>query len=203
MEISNSDVTNLDSASPSLPRNGGGTTRILQFPVIRFLQSPISSLLEYSGVLRVRPDYRYSEAIPLVPESTSTGVNAQNPGNSESVNRNDDADGSGNSNSGNSSNSGEVSIRIIGEQDRAGGANNGENGVNGVGLGAEESMVGADHDVNGNRPGNSSDDNNNREASSYQRYDIQQAARWIEQILPFSLLLLVVFIRQHLQGNLL
>ncbi|XP_057969927.1 uncharacterized protein LOC131159217 isoform X2 [Malania oleifera] len=40
---------------------------------------------------------------------------------------------------------------------------------------------------------------NNRD-SSYQRYDIQQAARWIEQILPFSLLLLVVFIRQHLQG---
>lgn len=37
--------------------------------------------------------------------------------------------------------------------------------------------------------------------SSYQRYDIQQAARWIEQVLPFSLLLLVVFIRQHLQGN--
>lgn len=38
--------------------------------------------------------------------------------------------------------------------------------------------------------------------SSYQRYDIQQAARWIEQVLPFSLLLLVVFIRQHLQGSL-
>ncbi|CAJ2671050.1 unnamed protein product [Trifolium pratense] len=36
--------------------------------------------------------------------------------------------------------------------------------------------------------------------SSYQRYDIQHAARWIEQVLPFSLLLLVVFIRQHLQG---
>lgn len=41
---------------------------------------------------------------------------------------------------------------------------------------------------------------NNRD-SPYQRYDIQQAARWIEQVLPFSLLLLVVFIRQHLQGN--
>ncbi|KAK9159357.1 hypothetical protein Scep_005931 [Stephania cephalantha] len=41
--------------------------------------------------------------------------------------------------------------------------------------------------------------NNNRD-SSYQRYDIQQVARWIEQVLPFSLLLLVVFIRQHLQG---
>ncbi|KAL5653864.1 hypothetical protein ACJX0J_033183, partial [Zea mays] len=28
-------------------------------------------------------------------------------------------------------------------------------------------------------------------SSSYQRYDIQQVARWVEQILPFSLLLLV------------
>ncbi|GKA84266.1 RING finger and transmembrane domain-containing protein 2 isoform X1 [Tanacetum coccineum] len=36
--------------------------------------------------------------------------------------------------------------------------------------------------------------------SPYQRYDIQQAARWAEQILPFSMLLFVVFIRQHLQG---
>uniref|UniRef100_A0A7N0V7N9 RING-type domain-containing protein n=1 Tax=Kalanchoe fedtschenkoi TaxID=63787 RepID=A0A7N0V7N9_KALFE len=36
--------------------------------------------------------------------------------------------------------------------------------------------------------------------SSYPRYDIQQqVARWIEQVLPFSILLLVVFIRQHLQ----
>lgn len=40
---------------------------------------------------------------------------------------------------------------------------------------------------------------NNRD-SSYQRYGIQQAVRWIEQVLPFTLLLLVVFIRQHLQG---
>lgn len=36
--------------------------------------------------------------------------------------------------------------------------------------------------------------------SSYQRYDIQHLARWFEQILPFSLLLLLVFIRQHFQG---
>ncbi|KAK1388419.1 RING finger and transmembrane domain-containing protein 2 [Heracleum sosnowskyi] len=33
-----------------------------------------------------------------------------------------------------------------------------------------------------------------------QRYDLQQAAKLIEQIIPFSLLLLLVFIRQHLQG---
>ncbi|KAL8552393.1 hypothetical protein ACS0TY_001187 [Phlomoides rotata] len=191
MEIPNSDATNLDSASPSLASNGGGAARILQSPAIRFLQSPISSLLEYSGVLRLRPEYRYPESVSLIPESTSTGVNSQNSANSESVNRNDSADGSGNS-----SNSAEVSIRIIGEQDRDGGPINGENGVNGVGLGVNESMPGGD--VNGNGAGNSTNDN--RETSSYQRYDIQQAARWIEQILPFSLLLLVVFIRQHLQG---
>ncbi|KAL1819944.1 hypothetical protein DCAR_0416249 [Daucus carota subsp. sativus] len=33
-----------------------------------------------------------------------------------------------------------------------------------------------------------------------QRYDLQHAARLIEQIIPFSLLLMLVFIRQHLQG---
>ncbi|EFJ13527.1 hypothetical protein SELMODRAFT_269003 [Selaginella moellendorffii] len=32
------------------------------------------------------------------------------------------------------------------------------------------------------------------------RYDFQHLAKWVEQILPFSILLLVVFIRQHLQG---
>ncbi|KAI7996906.1 hypothetical protein LOK49_LG10G01191 [Camellia lanceoleosa] len=42
----------------------------------------------------------------------------------------------------------------------------------------------------------------NSRDSSYQRYDIQQAVRWIEQVLLFSLLLLVVFIRQHLQDTL-
>ncbi|KAK1353129.1 RING finger and transmembrane domain-containing protein 2 [Heracleum sosnowskyi] len=45
------------------------------------------------------------------------------------------------------------------------------------------------------------DANNNANGdSTNQRYGIQQIARWFEQILPFSLLLLVVFIRQHLQG---
>ncbi|KAL9345549.1 hypothetical protein Peur_063224 [Populus x canadensis] len=37
-------------------------------------------------------------------------------------------------------------------------------------------------------------------STSYQRYDIQNLARWIEHVLPFSLLLLLVFVRQHLQG---
>ncbi|KAG6739072.1 hypothetical protein POTOM_058712 [Populus tomentosa] len=37
-------------------------------------------------------------------------------------------------------------------------------------------------------------------SSSYQRYDIQNLARWIEHVHPFSLLLLLVFVCQHLQG---
>ncbi|KAI3738646.1 hypothetical protein L2E82_28706 [Cichorium intybus] len=49
------------------------------------------------------------------------------------------------------------------------------------------------------QPSSGGEGNNNRD-SPYQRYDLQQAARLIEQVLPFSLLLLVVFIRQYFQG---
>ncbi|GFQ03935.1 ring finger and transmembrane domain-containing protein 2 [Phtheirospermum japonicum] len=166
MEVSSSDATALESSSPSSPSNIGSSSRTLQLPSLRFLQFPISSLLEYSGILTTRPEN---------PRRSSDPINTI-----------DGADGSGNSENGpgisNISN-GEVSIRIIGENN------------NGAGLGVDESMVEADDAVNGNVSGNS-----NRNESAYQRYDIQQAARWIEQFLPFSLLLLVVFIRQHLQG---
>ncbi|XP_050287798.1 uncharacterized protein LOC126726562 isoform X2 [Quercus robur] len=37
-------------------------------------------------------------------------------------------------------------------------------------------------------------------SGSNSRYDIQQLAKCVEEILPYSLLLLVVFIRQHLKG---
>ncbi|XP_057804375.1 uncharacterized protein LOC131019802 isoform X2 [Salvia miltiorrhiza] len=66
-----------------------------------------------------------------------------------------------------------------------------------------ESVDGASNATNagGDADGAEGVGTNNRDSSSsYQRYDIQQAARWIEQVLPFSLLLLIVFIRQHLQG---
>ncbi|KAL3653379.1 hypothetical protein CASFOL_003060 [Castilleja foliolosa] len=190
METSNSDATNLEYASPSSPSNGRGIFGFLQSRTMRFLQSPISTLIDYSA-LRIRPDFLYSDAEPLIPESISTSSNVQNPG---SVYLNDAGDGSGNSNSG-SSVGREVSIRIM-EADSVGGENDG------VGLGAEGSAVGGDG-VNGNVSGNNisgDSNNNNREGSLNQRYDILQAVRWIEQILPFSLLLLIVFIRQHLQG---
>ncbi|CAL5351643.1 unnamed protein product [Camellia sinensis] len=101
-------------------------------------------------------------------------------------------------------NGGEVSIRIIGvgeqEHDRllppSMNAQNEAYGDSksdrGVGESGSQSLNGDGEAVDG--AGSNSRD------SSYQRYDISQATRWIEQVLPFSLLLLVVFIRQHLQG---
>ncbi|KAF7028052.1 hypothetical protein CFC21_040028 [Triticum aestivum] len=84
---------------------------------------------------------------------------------------------------------GEVSIRIVGSAPTDGADDVQEEGAEGdAARGAHPSApapaaaAGADT------------------SSSYQRYDIQQVARWVEQILPFTLLLLVVFIRQHLQG---
>ncbi|XP_073282273.1 uncharacterized protein [Primulina huaijiensis] len=204
METSNSDVSSLDSsASISSSSVHGGSSRTPRFPLIRILQYPISSLLEYSGVLRVRPDYPYSEARPLSENGDVNDLsvgNIQGPSNSSSINGDGDLDGTFN----NSNSRGEVSIRIIGEQDRVGAVNSDENGEgSGVGLSADESMVPREG-VNGTGGNSNRDDNNsnnqNREASAYQRYDIQQVARWVEQILPFSLLLLVVFIRQHFQG---
>ncbi|CAN7114001.1 unnamed protein product [Brassica rapa subsp. narinosa] len=140
------------------------------------IQAPISTLLEYSGLFRPRPTsptHEASETATLV----STGS--------------DDSPGI-------NSNGGEVAIRIIGnaEQDDV------ESDITGAaqtteGLGSSSAGTGegasTGESVGGDAAAASRD-------SPYQRYDIQQAARWIEQILPFSLLLLVVFIRQHLQG---
>ncbi|XVF24287.1 hypothetical protein REPUB_Repub13aG0114600 [Reevesia pubescens] len=42
--------------------------------------------------------------------------------------------------------------------------------------------------------------NEDRSSNSSYHYDVQRIARWFEHILPLSLLLLLVFIRQHLLG---
>ncbi|KAL6179023.1 hypothetical protein ACLB2K_050539 [Fragaria x ananassa] len=79
----------------------------------------------------------------------------------------------------------------------------------GGGVGGLDSQAGMDERVplvapstseNEAGEGGNAMEENSRD-SAYQRYDIQQVARWIEQVLPFLLLLLVVFIRQHLQGT--
>lgn len=64
-------------------------------------------------------------------------------------------------------------------------------------IGAEHEHFSAHQHIPAN-PAHVSDLTNS--ASATRSYDVQRFVRWLEQILPFSLLLLLVFIRQHLQG---
>ncbi|XP_062154786.1 uncharacterized protein LOC133862891 isoform X2 [Alnus glutinosa] len=150
--------TSTSSISNSTTRFGG-----LQLPSLSFFQSPLSVLLEYSGILSARSNRDHdTETETLVvntPDSSAT-----------------------------TGTSGEVSIRIIGA---------GDNGSEDVGVAERVPVV---PPSSGHAQENGLEDGGVSSDSSHQRYDIQQVARWVEQILPFSLLLLVVFIRQHLQG---
>ena len=179
------------------------------------IQAPLSALLEYSGILRGgggRSSHQETESL----------IGARLSGFRDRLHGQVNEPTVG-------ANEGEVSIRIIGateqEHDREGtglvvgqarelgaastevvsaqsmaspvlapDATGDSRADRGVGEGISQTLNG-----NGDADGGDGGGANGRD-SSYQRYDIQQAARWIEQVLPFSLLLLVVFIRQHLQG---
>uniref|UniRef100_A0ACD5W595 Uncharacterized protein n=1 Tax=Avena sativa TaxID=4498 RepID=A0ACD5W595_AVESA len=89
---------------------------------------------------------------------------------------------------------GEVSIRIVGPD-------GGETGpLRAPGAGAAEAA--ADEEAPAQRGDEAAAGGGGGRADSppYQGYDVQRLARWVEHALPFSLLLLGVFIRQHLQG---
>lgn len=174
-------VTNLNSVS-SNPSSSSSSSSTTSFPIVRFLQAPVTTLFEYSGFLRPRStnNDHESETLISVNSSGSSSTGGNNDG---------------------SSNEGEVSIRIIGDGEEEGerGGESGESvGIGGDGGGREREVADSS-DVDG-RNGSNNNDNNNNSESNQQRYDLQQVSRWIEQILPFSLLLIVVFIRQHLQG---
>ncbi|KAK9723776.1 hypothetical protein RND81_05G024500 [Saponaria officinalis] len=178
-------------------RNSASSRRYrVNLSAANLLRSPISTLLEYSGLFRPRWSSHEAESL-IATSAPSPSPSVQNS----------------------SSNEGEVSIRIIGGaeggHDRVDTANVGLNcggasdvAVQAGGGGVSSSaggvgVVGQEEGVSSEFLSSSGDGEvsaaGNRDAG-YQRYDIQQAARWIEQVLPFSLLLLVVFIRQHLQG---
>lgn len=214
METSNSDsrMSSTSGSTPSSPRDPNSLpssrTYGIQFPpALRYLHSPLSSLLEHSGLLRVRPDH--SEADPLIfggrSNNTDSNFNTNGPVSaSPTAARSSSVSSSAtNATTPLSSSNGEVSIRIIGpgEGDRVGSDEGDDDSDSAVGAvdGADRSLSGAAVPGDSAADGNGAN-GNNRGESSYQRYDIQQFARWVEQILPFSLLLLVVFIRQHLQG---
>ncbi|XP_019200478.1 PREDICTED: RING finger and transmembrane domain-containing protein 2-like [Ipomoea nil] len=166
MEVANGSGSESSSSAVPFPSSSATLTPL------RFLRSPVSSILEYSGFLRVRPES--PESVGLMADG------AAEPG---------------------SSGSGEVSIRIIGagEQDRVGVEAEEEDEEAAMDGGVEDRGVGGAAVVSDDSGGDGGGGGGGR-GSSYQRYDIQRIARWIEQVLPFSLLLLVVFIRQHLQG---
>ncbi|XP_052172722.1 uncharacterized protein LOC127788469 isoform X2 [Diospyros lotus] len=183
----------------------------VQLSASNFFQSPLSSLLEYSGILRTRPSHQESDSVM----SRGVSVGSQGQVQNDSVVAGND---------------GEVSIRIIGsgehEHDRIGTAGQ----LRGVAAQNEVypqpmartastlsvlSALGGQGDsdsrsdqwsgesvpqtVNGGVAEGADSGVNSRD-SPYQRYDIQRAAKWIEQVLPCSLLLLVVFVRLHLEG---
>ncbi|KAL3536624.1 hypothetical protein ACH5RR_005085 [Cinchona calisaya] len=211
----------------------------MQLSASSILRSPLSALLEYSGILQNRPDNHHHATTLLNTSGVSPTYHDHLQsrlllGDSSSPS----VPASSNTSHGSATGgAGEVSIRIIGaaEQDhldnrvstplpsppaapaallgevdpqndiflqpisRTGSAFSLEGQSDrGVGSGVSDGIphpatTAIDTEV-ADGPGANSRD------SSYQRYDIQQAARWIEQFLPFSLLLLLVFIRQHLQG---
>ncbi|KAH6776864.1 RING/U-box superfamily protein [Perilla frutescens var. frutescens] len=205
------------SASSSTTTNHSRRNGV-HFSASSILRSPVSTLLEYTGILRTRSNNSESDSL-LNNGGFRSPINDPAPPPAASS----------------SDSAGEVSIRIIGsaehDHDRVASALHSATSVGQLnaqtdsfsrpvsrsGSGASvlsslESQVDlrSDRDTgDGGTPTHAGGDadaadgggtNNRDSSSSYQRYDIQQAARWIEQVLPFSLLLLIVFIRQHLQG---
>ncbi|XP_012090998.1 RING finger and transmembrane domain-containing protein 2 isoform X2 [Jatropha curcas] len=208
MEASGSNSDTYRGSSGGSSTSSSNSRRYGMLSASSIIQAPISALLEYSGLLRTATRSTHQETDPLI--TGSGGI--------QNNHRLDDSTASA------AANNGEVAIRIIGagehEHDREGsGLVVGQLGAQSE-VSVQQPMPGMASDVQGDsrndrgtgegatqQPSNASGDGEaadgsgaNGRDSSYQRYDIQQAARWIEQVLPFSLLLLVVFIRQHLQG---
>lgn len=210
-------ITRMEASSPEIfnpPPPPASTSNRYPIPSASYiLQPPLSLLLEYFGILRSGSNHRQTDS--FIDYRLSSGFRAPLRSRTEE----------------NSAipNDGEVSISILGSGERHPDGEGQVREVlsqNEVSL-SPESMAGmasatlAPPSDNQERSGNgriegegdsqSVNATSGAEAGdgvganvrdpSYQRYDIQQAARWIEQVLPFSLLLLVVFIRQHLQGT--
>ncbi|VAH15679.1 unnamed protein product [Triticum turgidum subsp. durum] len=161
----------------------------LNFSASSLLQALLAALLEYSGVVPSGP----------VPQTVQQAV----PSSSSSS----EADGLL---SAAAAGDGEVSIRIQGgpgDPDTASATATGASPQDSIEVAASSNFdpasvagrgSGADAEASGGGSGGAT--GNGAGDRPYQRYDVHHVARWIEQILPFSLLLLVVFIRQHLQG---
>lgn len=192
-------------SSSDVRRNSTSFRRYgMQLTSANFLPRPLSALLELTGLMHGRAQSSASES--------GVAMSTSSVGQSSDSERNGDGGA-------------EVSIRIFGvgepDQDRdrvdtasvVVGARNSSEASTSQSLSpllpmrvsssdSSPNNATLPHSSNAEERGEAPDAEaagNGREAAS-QRYDFQQLARWIEQALPFTILLLMVFIRQHLLG---
>lgn len=212
----NSDAYRSPSSSSS---SSSSSSRRFGLPsASSIIQAPLSALLEYSGILRAgagggRSNYSETEGLiggrlsgfrdePAAASGNDGEVSIRIIGATEQEH---DREGTGLVVGQAREASAALSSEVVSAQSMSASAAalapdapGDSRADRGVGEGISQSLNG-NGDGEGGDGGGGGGGGNGRD-SSYQRYDIQQAARWIEQVLPFSLLLLVVFIRQHLQG---
>ncbi|KAE8727867.1 RING finger and transmembrane domain-containing protein 2-like isoform X2 [Hibiscus syriacus] len=202
----------MDASGTDSDAYGGGSSNSRRQRILsasNIIQVPISALLEYSGLLRTSRSIHQES--PLIPNPNVENSTSSLPNNghvairiigAEDQHESDrDASGMVVGQLREVTPQSEVFLGLGTSDGQGGNSRSSDLGVatgegEGVSYSSSSGSVSADAESG---DGSGSGVNNNRD-SSYQRYDIQQAARWIEQVLPFSLLLLVVFIRQHLQG---
>lgn len=186
-------------------RNNGSRRYGMRFSAANVIQAPLSALLEYTGILRGRPHYHEIEGTGggSVRERADDGGGAEVSiriiGAGEQIGAVQLQTNGVETGSANVSSNGHLQASSVGLElaQTAGGA---DISADGTGSSATMTPLTISAGVNGETDAGNSNNTANGRDTAYQRYDIQQLARWIEQILPFSLLLLVVFIRQHLQG---
>lgn len=205
----------MDASGTDSDAYGGASSNSRRHRILsasNIIQAPLSALLEYSGLLRTSRSI-HQESDPLITNpnlENSTSALANNGhvairiiGTGDNHESERDASGMVAGQLREVTSQNEVFLGLGTSDGQGGNSRSSELGVaagqgEGVSHSSSNGSVSADAEA-GDGGGGGSGVNNSRD-SSYQRYDIQQAARWIEQVLPFSLLLLVVFIRQHLQG---
>ncbi|WOL04554.1 hypothetical protein Cni_G13275 [Canna indica] len=207
------------SSDHNRSQSAGGSSRRyrVQFSPSGFIQARLSAALENLGVLRVRTNHTESESLvgsgarghapsridaSAVSSGGEVSIRIIGAGDQESARA-----GSGQSQPlvvgpgrGGSSGDAGVSNDLLGASSETHGGDGGSGNVVRETTSPSSAPAAPPPVNNRSSDGESNATGGNNRESSYQRYDLQQVARWIEQILPCSLLLLVVFIRQHLQG---
>ena len=163
-------------------RNSNSRRFGIQFPDSNFLRAPLAALLEHTGIFGGASAGESEDRLPAAAGMARASTRRSFLGPEDG----DETDGEG---IGDGDEEEEVSIRIIGASEHDGDIAGNRTGNSGTSDGGASDGVAGDSGGGGARE------------SSYQRYDIQHFARWFEQILPFTLLLLLVFIRQHYQGQ--